>query len=558
MPTASRRSEEWDIVLKKTDSSSTFRKAPGIRSRIIIYLSLFVAFILLLLWMFQIVFLDDFYRGFKSRQVEDAAEMILQNLEQDSEDLSSSAGIIAEHYDVCILLLDSNANVLLSAEGTRNCLIHRLSSRALAWWCDKASEDGTASMELFRMQSIPSGPAGSLVDGTGTEVMSPPSKVSFQPSDQPNVSPLPVQAETSNGKYNKRDHRIRLMDQSEIQSLLYARKVHLSDGTEATLLLNTQINPVISTVSALRSQLGVITVVVIILAGLVAFLLTSHVSKPIIETNTAAKELSHAHYTKPPHSNKYREIAELNETLVHAADDLGKVEALQHELIANISHDLRTPLTMIGGYAEVMRDLPSENTPENMQMIIDETSRLSTLVNELLDFSRMQASGLKLNPSDFCLTDAVDSTVKRVGKLTEKDGYTILFEYDTPVFVTADSMRISQVVYNLIGNALTYTGPDKRVTVRQSVHDGYAHIDITDTGKGIAPDELDLIWNRYYRTKETHKRAIIGSGLGLNIVQSILNQHNVPYGVSSELDKGTTFWFELPLAKSHVSDENPR
>ena len=113
--------------MKKTDSSSTFRKAPGIRSRIIIYLSLFVAFILLLLWMFQIVFLDDFYRGFKSRQVEDAAEMILQNLEQDSDDLSSSAGIIAEHYDVCILLLDSNANVLLSAEGTRNCLIHRLS-----------------------------------------------------------------------------------------------------------------------------------------------------------------------------------------------------------------------------------------------------------------------------------------------------------------------------------------------------------------------------------------------------------------------------------------------
>jgi signal transduction histidine kinase len=83
-------------------------------------------------------------------------------------------------------------------------------------------------------------------------------------------------------------------------------------------------------------------------------------------------------------------------------------------------------------------------------------------------------------------------------------------------------------------------------------------IEVRDTGKGIAKDELPLIWNRYYRTKETHKRAIIGSGLGLNIVQSILKEHNVPYGVSSELDKGTTFWFELPLAKSHISDENPR
>ena len=558
MQTVSRRSEEWDIVLKKTDSSPAAKKAPGIRSRIVIYLSLFIAFILLLLWLFQIVFLDDFYRGFKSRQVEDAAEMIIQNLAQDVDDLSSSAGIIAEHYDVCILLLDSNASVLLSAEGTKNCLIHKLSSRALAWWCDKANDDGTATMELFHMQSIPSGPAGSLVDGTGTEVVAPPTMDALQPSAQPQPSAFPSLTDAA-GKNTggRKNHRLRLMDQSEIQSLLYARKLNLSDGTVATLLLNTQINPIVSTVSALRSQLSVITLVVIILALLLAFMISNHVSKPIIETNTAAKALSHAQYTKPPHSNKYREIAELNETLVHAAEDLGKVESLQHELIANISHDLRTPLTMIGGYAEVMRDLPSENTPENMQMIIDETSRLSTLVNELLDFSRMQASGLTLNPSDFCLTDAVDSTVKRVGKLTEKDGYTIRFEYDAPVDVTADSMRIGQVVYNLIGNALTYTGPDKLVTVRQSVHDGFAHIDITDTGKGIAKDELDLIWNRYYRTKETHKRAIIGSGLGLNIVQSILKEHGVPYGVSSEPGNGTTFWFELPLAKSRVPEENP-
>ncbi|MBQ6528901.1 MAG: ATP-binding protein, partial [Clostridia bacterium] len=82
-----------------------------------------------------------------------------------------------------------------------------------------------------------------------------------------------------------------------------------------------------------------------------------------------------------------------------------------------------------------------------------------------------------------------------------------------------------------------------------------AHIDITDTGSGIAPDEIDLIWNRYYRTKETHKRAVIGSGLGLNIVQTILERHQVPYGVRSEVGHGTTFWFELPLSPS--SDDEP-
>ncbi len=547
--------------MKKTDLARAPRKAFGIRSRILLYLSLFVAFIILLLWLFQIVFLDDFYRGFKTRQVRTAADLIVQNLSLDPDELSDTAGGIAEHFDVCILLIDSNTNVLLSAEGTRNCLIHRLSSRALAWWCQRANEDGSVTMELFRMQSIPAGPAGLLVNDSDTALKASSSESPPSPQSTPHDSSAQREADPS-VTYNVRDrktvHKHALYEtSSEIQSLLYARKLQLQDGTSATLLLNTQISPVLSTVSALRSQLTVITLVVIVIAILLAALLSNRVSIPIIETNKAAKELSHAKYVRPPHSNNYREIAELNETLVHASDELGKVEALQHELIANISHDLRTPLTMIGGYAEAMRDLPSENTPENMQMIIDETSRLSSLVNELLDFSRMQASGLQLSPSVFCLTDVVDSTVHRVGKLTEKDGYVIHFRSEEKVYVTADSTRIGQVIYNLLGNALTYTGSDKQVTVSQTIHDGYAHIAISDTGKGIAKDELNLIWNRYYRTKETHKRAIIGSGLGLNIVQSILEQHKVPYGVESETGHGTTFWFELPLANCKESKESP-
>lgn len=541
MPIGLQRSEESDTALKKTDSSSTKRPASGIRTRVLMYFSFFVAFIILLLWLFQIVFLDDFYRDFKSRQIEDAANAIVQNLSLDADELSSISADIAEHYDVCILLLDADSNVLLSAEGTRNCLIHRLSERALAWWCNKASEDGAVTTELFRMHSVPSGPAGSLVE--------------VEPRNRTN-SPLAEPSYTPDIRSENKNTRRRLYsDDMEIQSMLYARKLQMPNGSSATLLLNSQINPIASTVSALRSQLTVITLIVVLLAILLAIMISHQISNPIIETNAAARELAHARYTKPAHSNSYREIAELNDTLVKASEELGQVEKLQHELIANISHDLRTPLTMIGGYAEAMRDLPSENTPENMQIIIDETTRLSTLVNELLDFSRMQTGSVQLTPSRFCLTDAVDSMIRRVGKLTEKDGYTIQFEYDSKLYVKADSTRIGQVIYNLIGNALTYTGPDKRVIVRQSVQNTNAHIDITDTGSGIAPDEIDLIWNRYYRTKETHKRAVIGSGLGLNIVQTILERHQVPYGVRSEVGHGTTFWFELPLSPS--SDDEP-
>ena len=198
------------------------------------------------------------------------------------------------------------------------------------------------------------------------------------------------------------------------------------------------------------------------------------------------------------------------------------MEHLQHELIANISHDLRTPLTMIGGYAEAMRDIPSENTPENMQIIMDETARLSTLVNEILDFSRLQTGALAMNPQPMSLTDTVQAIVTRVGKLTEKDGYVIRFAPEDNLTVVADETRIGQVVYNLLGNALTYTGKDKTVTLTQTRKDGRARLSVSDTGKGIAPEELPLIWNRYYRTQESHKRAVIGSGLGLSIVRNIL------------------------------------
>ena len=183
------------------------------------------------------------------------------------------------------------------------------------------------------------------------------------------------------------------------------------------------------------------------------------------------------------------------------AHELSRVDELQHELIANISHDLRTPLTMIGGYAEVMRDIPDETTPENLQIIIDETSRLTSLVNELLVFSRLQTGNEQMDAQPFGLTTSIEGIITRIAKLTEKDGYCVCFEPQTHVKVMADEKRIGQVIYNLIGNALTYTGPDKRVTVTQQLRENVVRVTVSDTGKGIPPDELDLIWNRYYRTK---------------------------------------------------------
>lgn len=481
------------------------KRQPGIRNRIMLHLVLFVAFVIVLLWVFQIVLLDHFYSMYKRQQVQAVADAVIQNIGND--DLATLAEHLSTQNDMCIMLLDESNHLLINAEGLRKCLIHRMAPPTLAWWKDRAAENDGPVIDDFDMQPF-------VAPG-------------FNPRRF--VGQLPSSME---------DHS---------QSMLYVRQVTLSSGEIATLMLNAKLTPVTSTVDALRYQLGWITVIVLAAALGVAFVLSKHISRPIEDTNAAARELAHSRYQPSKRARRYREISELNDTLAHAAEELSKVETLQHELIANISHDLRTPLTMIGGYAEMMRDLPGESTPENMQVIMDETSRLTTLVNELLDFSRLQSGSTAIEPSSFCLTDAVESMIGRIGKLTEKDGYIIRLDADAQLYVNADEKRIGQVVYNLIGNALTYTGADKTVIVHQQQLGNAVRISVKDSGKGIPADELALIWNRYYRAKESHRRAIVGSGLGLNIVRAILDQHHANYGVDSTPADGSTFWFELPL-----------
>ena len=209
-----------------------------------------------------------------------------------------------------------------------------------------------------------------------------------------------------------------------------------------------------------------------------------------------------------------------------------------------------TPLTMITGYGEVMRDLPGENTPENIQIIIDEATRLSTLVNDLLDLSKLQSGALQAEKKEFCLTDSVRDIFTRYAKLVEQDGYNIIFEAYENVYINADELRISQVIYNLVNNAVNHVGEDKTVIVTQKPQKGgKVRIEVTDHGEGIPADKLEYIWERYYKVDKEHKRGVIGSGLGLSIVKSILDAHNAHYGVRSALGKGSTFWFEIAATR---------
>ncbi len=323
-----------------------------------------------------------------------------------------------------------------------------------------------------------------------------------------------------------------------------------SVGRETYMIVqSTGLTPVSAVTNTIKNQFICIGIILSIAALITAGLMSRLITKPIVKMNESAKRLAKGEYNAEFSEGGYREIDELADSLNYASRELARTDNLQKELISNISHDLRTPLTMIKGYGEVMRDIPGENTSENIQIIIDETSRLSELVNDMLDLSRIQAGTRKPEMQVFSLTSTVRETMLRYERLIKQDGYKIELYSDSEADVSADRGMILQVVYNFINNAVNYTGADKRVTVRQTILDDKVRISVTDTGEGIAEEELAAIWDRYYKVDKVHKRATVGTGLGLSIVKEVLELHGASYGVQSTVGNGSTFWFELPIYK---------
>ena len=485
----------------------------GIKGKILAYLALFVAFILSLIWICQIALLFDFYRSHRTSQITNTAEALIANAS--NEDLESLADKLSASNDLCILLLDENGHRIVSGDHVRFCTIHHMNPRDISKLVADAPEDGSSLLKS--MTVIP-----------------------FENERYKKnrfIGPVPEEAAATG------------------RSLIYVQKIDIGEGKQGTLILDAVITPLQSTIATLKNQFSFIVVAILVATVVIGALIARSISRPIIETNKAAKELGRYRYERPEHGDGYREIAELNETLIRAAVDLNKVDKLQRELMANISHDLRTPLTMIGGYAEVMRDIPDENTPENMQIIIDETNRLTSLVNEVMEFSQIQAGNKPIEKTEYDITEQIGNICTRVSKMTGADGYHTVFDHEDHVRVLADEQAVGQVVYNLLGNALTYTGSDKTVRVCQLLKEKTVRVEIRDSGKGIDPEDLPYIWDRYYRSKENHRRAVIGSGLGLSIVRGILEKHQAAYGVSSGEENGTVFWFELPVVKNEPTEK---
>jgi signal transduction histidine kinase len=441
---------------------------------------------------------------------------------------------IAANYDIRVIMANENGEKLYTAGSAATESVSRLSETEIQQlYAMAAANDGEVQI---------SSKNGLLDNNDSSET-----KNQTQPPEKKEFDDKQFR-EDVRGMFN-------IPLNSDMETMLVAKIVTTKNNLEYLIIADSVITPVTATVYAIRVQLVYISFIMVALSLIMAILISFHISKPIIHINNTAKKISEGNFNIEFKKEGYKEIAEMAETLNYTVNELTKSERLQRELIANVSHDLRTPLTMIEAYAEVLRDIPGENTPENIQVIIDESHRLTNLVNDLLDISKLQAGVSAADMQEYNLTAGIQNVMERYAKLKEQDGYSIEFIHeDEQVVVKADEFKIYQVLYNLVNNAINYTGADKKVLVRQIVGGDVVRIEVTDTGEGIPKEELDNVWDRYYKVDKQHKRAVMGTGLGLSIVKNILQLHHAKYGVSSKVGEGSTFWFELPVVEK-ITDE---
>lgn len=372
------------------------------------------------------------------------------------------------------------------------------------------------------------------------------------------ISPVLLASEQMRKKVRESENGIvykRFRDEQEDNSILLMGSYIGGDKSdpEAYIFICNYLEPIGTTVTIFKRQFYFVGIIIMILTVFISLLFAYRVSDPIIRINKSAKELPQGKFNTDISKRDYEEIKQLAGTLTSASKEIAKSDDLRRELMANISHDLRTPLTMIKAYAEMIRDISGDNPDKrerHLKVIIDETDRLSSLVTDILDLSKLQAGVTEVNLETFNFSERLSGVISRFDIMKEKDGVFIDLRAEENITITADITKLEQVVYNLINNAVTYAGEDNTVIVRLFRKDnGLVRFEVEDHGEGISAENLPYIWDRYYKVSErtkTHKRAKMGSGIGLSIVKSVLEQHNFAFGAQSSEGVGSTFWFEAP------------
>ena len=486
----------------KTDAAekknSNKRQVKDLRYRLTAAFILFAVVLMALLWIFQSVFLDKYYELAMSRRCSKVVNSVASYYTSKTESISMQDFL-----------------EFMGKKSTDNDIFIRIES-----------PDGSYSMSSSDAQQ-----GGRFPMMFDTREMLMQARSLLGESDKGYIS------FASNSRMGEKTY-------------VYAKRVQSESNNPVYIFAIATLTPLGPAVGIIRSQLLIVTVVALIIGIFVARFTSKRLATPIADMEIQARELAKGNYDVHFEGGDYKELKDLAATLNQTASDLKASDALQKDLIANVSHDLRTPLTMIKSYAEMIRDLSGdipEKREEHLGVIIQEADRLDDLVGDILTLSKMQAGVMEMEMEDFDLQEAGESVLSTY-MVMEQEGFTLNYRpLDEKIIVNGDRRKIQQVISNLISNAIRYSRDVKEVSLEFTRSGDSVTCAVLDKGIGIDEADQAKIWNRYQKASKQGTRSAQGTGLGLSIASEILEKHGATYGVESKPGEGSRFWFTLPV-----------
>lgn len=314
-------------------------------------------------------------------------------------------------------------------------------------------------------------------------------------------------------------------------------------------------------------QVGILMAVI---ASGVAFLLGRVISKPVLELADIAKEMSEMNFEIKYKGEDKSEIGKLGKSMNLLSSKLEKniselksaniellrdieikekSENMRKEFLSNVSHELKTPIALIQGYAEGLKEGISED-PESMEfycdVIIDEASKMNQMVKKLLTLNQMESGTEQIELERFKLAELVEAVVASKRLLFEQKEIKVELKLNNEVYVWADEYRIEEVVNNYLTNAINHCEGNKKIIISIEKDNEHARLNIFNTGKNIPEEDIDRIWDKFYKVDKARTREYGGNGIGLSIVKAIMEQHRQKCGVNNVQD-GVEFWIELDV-----------
>lgn len=300
----------------------------------------------------------------------------------------------------------------------------------------------------------------------------------------------------------------------------------------------------------IAGRIMVMEIVVVALIAILGLILSRRVVKPFNEVSESISKISEGYIGEKMNVKGYTEIEKLSDSMNTLAGKMQTLDNSRQEFVSNVSHELRTPITSMKVLADSLldqEDVPVELYKEFMVDIAAEIDREDKIINDLLALVKMDRSSADLNIESVVINDVIELILKRLRPIAVKSNVELVFESFRPVTAEVDEVKLTLAISNLIGNAIKYNVDGGWVHVSLNADHQYFYVKVEDSGIGIPKEDLENIYERFYRVDKSHSKEIGGTGLGLSIARSAILKHRGSIKVHSEEGEGTTFTVRIPL-----------